>query len=164
MQTGRGKPWQGRSKPGVLALAAAVLGLLLSVAHTAGLLWPKRPPTFASALDSRPLGSGRLHAGWHARADMHCIPNGVEWTACLIKDLYYDTREREFLFFGRQFGEASVSAVDTDLQALFAEQMCASRSPVPAHAQPNGLLPFEFDPFPPCPKRFAVRPHYLRHA
>ena len=67
--------------------------------------------------------------------DMRCINNERSLRGCLMKDLYYDRKKKEFLFFGRSMGDDddAATASDAELEQQFKEKMCG-------HARPGCLL------------------------
>lgn len=113
---------------GTTACAWAVTMLLpVTLARSAGMLWagpdPDRArrvvmPGTAAALDLRRPLEG---------PEMRCMPNGDVWSACLMKDLYYDFEEQVFLFYGRSQGYDGDS--DDDLHMRFDKDMCGAPWP-----------------------------------
>lgn len=105
--------------PRRLALASAGVALLATPMCTAIQLWTAPIKLHAEAQHNPYQGM-----------DMRCVGEDAVHRACLMRDLYYDTATKTFLFFGRNIEPDFVDEDDEELKRRFDELTCAPRSSV----------------------------------
>ena len=87
----------------------------------AGQLWTDATPELPSSKND-------LFEGM----DMRCKGDEDYVTACLIRDLYFDTKTNTFLVFGRKIGSAATDSAE-DITQHFDEQTCVVSQLLVAH-------------------------------
>ena len=74
--------------------------------------------------------------------DMRCIKGSPDLSACLVKDLYYDLVDGNFLFFGRNIDVEAGRDTDADVERRFEDRTCVHLAVRATHGRPTRRVTF----------------------